>query len=200
MPDGVGAKAVLGSGIGAPRTVYADTPITVGTLIFNNANLYNLSGAASLAMQAVRRGCEYRCGYGKSQDQPSADLYHRHHDFRGGKFDIDPFQPGADQSGQDSHPHRRRWFRSRLRWPIESGRRNTSLGPAAMSVFGVPTMAGNARINVGTQSLNVDYHGQPSEAGGVEAKLMTGYAAGAWSGEGIMTSASTSTKGLGWIM
>jgi hypothetical protein len=53
VPDGVGVEADLFGAITAPSTVFADTPITVGILHFNNANEYVVSGAASLTLQAA---------------------------------------------------------------------------------------------------------------------------------------------------
>jgi hypothetical protein len=50
-PNAIGAEAELSSVISASRTVYADTPLTLGTLRFKDDNTYNLSGAASLTLQ-----------------------------------------------------------------------------------------------------------------------------------------------------
>jgi hypothetical protein len=51
VPNGTDAQAELGAIITANRTVFADTPVTLGTLIFNDDNTYNLGGSASLTMQ-----------------------------------------------------------------------------------------------------------------------------------------------------
>jgi len=51
-PNGVGAEASLLWTLAAPRTVYTDTPITLGTLRFDNTNSYVLGGSGSLTMQA----------------------------------------------------------------------------------------------------------------------------------------------------
>ena len=50
-PNGVGAEAELGAIITATRTLYADQPLTLGTLRFNDNNTYHLSGGAALTMQ-----------------------------------------------------------------------------------------------------------------------------------------------------
>jgi hypothetical protein len=52
IANGVGAGAIFGSAITAARTVYADQPVTLGTLNFDNANRYLLAGNGSLTMDA----------------------------------------------------------------------------------------------------------------------------------------------------
>jgi glucosylceramidase len=51
VPNGVDDQAMLGASITAARTIYADDPVTLGTLRFNNANTYVLAGSANLTMQ-----------------------------------------------------------------------------------------------------------------------------------------------------
>lgn len=53
IPNGEGAEAVLLGAIAAPRTIYADVPVTLGTLVLGNANRYVLTGTASLTMDAA---------------------------------------------------------------------------------------------------------------------------------------------------
>ncbi|MEI8373033.1 MAG: autotransporter-associated beta strand repeat-containing protein [Planctomycetota bacterium] len=51
-PNSIGSQALFSDGITAPRTVTVDVPVTVGTLTFNNANKYTISGAQTLTLQA----------------------------------------------------------------------------------------------------------------------------------------------------
>jgi hypothetical protein len=53
VPNGAGAEADFFSAISKPRTVFTDTPVTVGTIHFNNANTYVLSGAGNLTLQGA---------------------------------------------------------------------------------------------------------------------------------------------------
>ncbi len=53
IPNAVGAEAVFGSVITAPRTVYADQAVTLGRLNFNNASRYQLTGNGTLTMDAT---------------------------------------------------------------------------------------------------------------------------------------------------
>jgi hypothetical protein len=52
-PNGIGAEATFGSIISSNRSVFADTPVTAGTLHLNNPNSYVLGGAGSLTMQTA---------------------------------------------------------------------------------------------------------------------------------------------------
>ncbi len=51
VPNGVDAEADFLSAISGTRTVFSDTPLTLGTMRLNNANQYHITGGASLTMQ-----------------------------------------------------------------------------------------------------------------------------------------------------
>ncbi|HEX2400680.1 MAG TPA: PEP-CTERM sorting domain-containing protein, partial [Mycobacterium sp.] len=53
VPNTVGARAVFGPAITAPRTVAVDVPVTVGQIDFNNANAYTITGANPIALSAA---------------------------------------------------------------------------------------------------------------------------------------------------
>ena len=53
VPNAVGATAVLGSVITAPRTVTVDAPITVGRIDFDNANTYTIAGTNALTLDGT---------------------------------------------------------------------------------------------------------------------------------------------------
>lgn len=52
-PNGIGAEAQLLDIISAPRTVYSDTAITVGSITFDNANTYVIAGAGSMTVDVA---------------------------------------------------------------------------------------------------------------------------------------------------
>ena len=52
VPNSVGIEADFGTISQANNTVYSNTPITVGTINFNNVNEYVIAGAGSLTLQA----------------------------------------------------------------------------------------------------------------------------------------------------
>jgi len=51
VPNAVDATAVFGGVISQARTVNVNTPITVGTITFNNSNPYSITGGGTLSMQ-----------------------------------------------------------------------------------------------------------------------------------------------------
>jgi len=53
VPNGVGVDVNFLGVITSAQTVYSNTAITVGTMNFNNANTYNITGAGSLTLQAT---------------------------------------------------------------------------------------------------------------------------------------------------
>jgi len=50
VPNGVDALANFGSAINTPQTVYTNTPVTVGTVRFDNPGSYQLAGQGSLGI------------------------------------------------------------------------------------------------------------------------------------------------------
>jgi hypothetical protein len=53
VPNAAGAEADFLGAIPSGHTVFSDTPITVGTLNFNNPNTYVITGAGSLTLQSA---------------------------------------------------------------------------------------------------------------------------------------------------
>jgi hypothetical protein len=50
VPNASGATATFGGIINAPRTVSLDAPITVGAVVFDNANYYTITGSNTLTL------------------------------------------------------------------------------------------------------------------------------------------------------
>lgn len=53
VPNAVGAEAQLLGILTAPHTIYSDTPVTIGSLVFDNANTYVIAGAGSMTMDVA---------------------------------------------------------------------------------------------------------------------------------------------------
>ncbi|HEX4055075.1 MAG TPA: hypothetical protein VHX86_12495, partial [Tepidisphaeraceae bacterium] len=51
VPNSIGAEADFFSAITANRTIFTDQAVTVGTINFNNANTYEITGTGSLTLQ-----------------------------------------------------------------------------------------------------------------------------------------------------
>src|SRR5204863_4407617 len=61
------------------------------------------------------------------------------------------------------------------------------------TLAGAPSLAADSSVDVQSNSMLIDYHGQTSPANAIQAQLATGYAGGAWNGDGINTSSATSS-------
>ena len=53
VPNAVGATAEFFGAITSAQTVFTNTPVTVGTVSFNNANTYVIAGAGSMTLQVA---------------------------------------------------------------------------------------------------------------------------------------------------
>jgi hypothetical protein len=51
LPNGIGAAAIFGARISAPRTVTVTNAVTVGAIQFDNANPYTITGGATINLQ-----------------------------------------------------------------------------------------------------------------------------------------------------
>ena len=67
----------------------------------------------------------------------------------------------------------------------------------ALGIFHA-SLASGAKIDLKNNSMVVDYSGQASPAATILSQLASGYAGGAWNGEGINTSVASSIATLGW--
>lgn len=197
-PNGIGDAATLGGAINAPRTVYADVAITLGTLTFEGSNKYNLSGTEGLTMQALTGAAQVEVLSGNHKINLPLTF--------AGDSNVS-VSPGCTLTLGDPVVIKAGKTVTRLSTgslliqaplTIESGG-TLAIGAAPLSVFGAPALASGARVNVGTQSITIDHRGQPSPAAAVEAQLTSGYSSGAWTGEGLMTSAGDAQHGLGWV-
>ena len=56
VPNSAGVEADFFSVVTSPTTVYTNAPITAGTLHFNNANEYEITGTGNLTLQAMGSG------------------------------------------------------------------------------------------------------------------------------------------------
>jgi len=197
VPNGIGSVALLGGAITSGRTIYSDNAITLGSLTFENANSYNVSGLGTLTMQVASGQGTISVLQGNQKINlplvfasdtavtvdPSATL-----------TIADPTIIKANKTVTKSGVVN---FTAPL--TIEAGGSLVSTG-AAMGLFAAPSIAAGGEIDVTNTALNIDYHGQASVASTIKDQLTTGYADGAWNGTGINTSSAVAGQlGLGWV-
>jgi hypothetical protein len=194
VPNGVDAIANFLNGTTAPRSVFADIATTVGAININNANGFVIGGAGSLTLQTSSGPAAINVlGGSQKINLPlffasSANISVS----SGSTLTIgNPTTIRADKTVTSTGN-----LLIQAPLTIENGG-GLVLASGGVSVFGAPSLQGSARIDV-QNSLTIDYRGQSSPAATIRGQLASGYGNGAWNGDGINTSASTSKVGLGW--
>jgi len=197
VPNAADAEAFFLTAISVPHTVVSDTAVTAGTLNFDNAATYVIAGAGSLSMQGTTgAGINVLSGSHKI-NLPLTFVSSSVLNVASGAT-LTIADPVIIKAGKSVTRTGAGSVLIQAPLTIESGG-TLSLGSGPMSVFSAPTLQGTARINVGTQTMTVDYRGQASPAATIKAQLTTGYAIGAWNGAGIMSGNANSQKGVGWV-
>jgi len=196
LPNGIGSVALLGPVINSAQTVYTNSAITVGTLKFDNANSYMVTGQGSLTLQVASGTASVEVTQGSHKiNLPSIFASDTNITVASGATLTigNPMTIKANKIVTKTGA-----VNIQAPLTIETGGvLNLGAGPAA-TLFGAPSLQGTAKINVQNNSLNIDYRGQASPAATIKLQLTSGYSAGSWNGDGIDTSAATSTTGLGW--
>ncbi len=180
----------------AASTVYADAPVVVGTMRFNNANSYVLGGAASLSFSVSTGSALVDVQAGSHKiNLPVYFASNTSVNVAGGAL-LTIGNPMTIQASQTVTTNGAVTIQAPL--SLEAGAALVnSAGP--LSIFGAPSMAAGAKIDLMNHSMTVDYRGQGSPASTINAQLASGYAAGAWNGDGINTSSAVANQtGLGW--
>ncbi len=195
VPNGIGSVAILGGVITSPQTVFSNTGITVGTLKFDNANSYMVSGQGSLTLQVASGTATVQVVQGSHAiNLPSFFASDANITVANGAT-LTIGNPATIKANKTVTKTGALAINALL--TIETdGVFNLSTGPTR--IFGAPTLASGARINVQNNSLTVDYQGQSSPAATIKSQLTSGYNGGAWNAGGINTSSATSATGLGW--
>lgn len=197
VPNGVGSVALLGGAIASGRTVYADEPVTLGSLTYDNANSYNVSGLGTLTMEVA-------------SGQGTISVLQGNHKINlplvfasdsavtaapGATLTIaDPTTIKADKTVTRTGVVN---FTAPL--AIEANGQLINAG-GAMTLFAAPSIAAGGGIDAKSAPLNVTYQGMASPASTIKAQLTSGYNNGAWDGTGINTSSAVAGElGLGWV-
>jgi hypothetical protein len=196
IPNGTDAAAELTSAISAPRTVFTDTAITLGSLKFDNTNSYQVTGQGSLTMQVSSGAASINVNSGSQKiNLPLTFASNTNVNVTSGAT-LTIANPATINANKTVTTNGNVLIQAPL--TVQSGA-SLVVGSGAMSVFGAPALATTAKVDVKNNSMNVDYRGQSDPSSTILSQLKTGFASGAWNGNGIDTSSSTSGQtALGW--
>ncbi len=196
VPNAVGALGNFLGRITAPHTVYTDTPVTVGTLKFDNANTYLITGLGSLTVQTASGAGSVSVVQGSHKiNLPLFFASDTNLSVAGGAT-LTIADPITIRTGKTVTKNGNLLVQAPL--TIEAGG-TLVLASGPTTLFGAPILGAGAKINVKNTTMTVDYRGQASPAATINAQLTSGYASGAWNGSGINTSSAVANQtALGW--
>ena len=196
VPNAVDAEADFTMGARTASTVYADSPVTVGTMKFNNPFGYVISGAGSLTLQTSSGSALIDVQQGTQKiNLPLVLASDTTMNVAGGATLIIG-NPVSIAAGKVLTKNGNVLVQAPL--TVATGAKLV-LNSGPTTLFNAPSLASGASVDVRNNSLKIDYSGQSSPAVAIQNQLASGYAGGAWNGAGINTSSATSDKGLGWL-
>jgi hypothetical protein len=215
VPNGVGAQADFLGAITASHTVYSDVAITAGIINFNNANSYVITGAGSLTLQASAGNAQINVQAGTQKlNLPTTIASNAVFNVSPGATLIvaDPLTINSGKTvtqtgsgtvtyqstvnvlggagivfGNSSHAHE-----------LDVASTGTAQIGGTSSTLTVDVLANAGKLDVKTNKLVVAYGNGANPSTTIASQLTTGYAGGAWNGNGINTSSSTAKIGVGW--
>jgi hypothetical protein len=213
IPNGVGLEADLFGAISSPETIYTNQPITVGTLHFDNANEYQVTGLGSITMQTATGSALVQVDQGTGDiNLPLILASNTTFNVASGAtllianpLTVDSgvtlTQTGAGtvkyqstvtvQSGADFDFNGSSNISS-LSLATGSNAAIAGVGTAQVSHLGV---AAGAALDIGQGSVIIDYGSNADPIKSIVSYLTTGYNNGLWNGPGIDSSFVASQPG-----
>ena len=196
VPNAVDATARFLGSITSPQTVFTNTAVTVGAMTFDNANTYVIAGAGSLTVAVSSGSGSINVLQGSHKiNLPLTFASNTNVDVAAGAS-LTIGNPTTINANTTVTKSGNLLIQAPLK--IEAGGALV-LASGPTTAFGAPSLGSGARIDVKNNSMTIDYSGLGSPAGTVKAQLTSGYASGAWTGEGINTSSAVANQtALGW--
>jgi hypothetical protein len=216
VPNGVGVTATLGNLITSAETVFSNTSVTLGSLTFNNANSYVMTGAGSLTMQTSSGNAAINVNQGTQEiniplviaSSTALNVAASSTLVIGNPLTINSgaslTQSGAGtvtynsvinvassasiQFANSTHAHQ---------LSIASGGNAGISSPNGGVVVEVDSLSNSGTVDVANNELLVNYGSGADPMAYIQAQIASGYNAGNWNGPGIISSvARTPTNGL----
>lgn len=208
VPNAAGATAKFGAIITSPRTVTVDIPVTVGKIIFDNANAYTLAGPSTLTFSQTAGTAEINLAQGSHNISAPIVLSSDTNITGAGTLVTGAISndvvltiqtrttTGAiDGNGNLSVDAGKTLTADHVRQAslVIYGTAQISAGRSTgktSKVTGLTINAG-AKLDLGSNDLVVDSSGTSFAT--IRSKIISGYNLGAWNGEGIVSSAAASS-------
>ena len=219
IPNGAGQEADFESVITSAQTVFTNTPITAGTLHFNNPNEYVIAGAGSLTLETgTGQNALLQVDQGTDElDLPVTLSSNTTLNVASGATLIiaNPLTIDSGvtltQSGGGTVTYQsiiNLLSGASIAFGDSTRARQLSLGPSnRASIAGTDTvleldsLSDSGTVDVQNNTLLINYGdpvgGTADPVASIRAQLVSGYASGRWNGPGINSSAVTGNPGYG---
>ncbi len=216
IPNAVDAEADFYGAITANSTVYTDQPITVGTINFNNANKYVITGSSTLTLQASTGNAQVIVQQGTQElnlpitlasntifnVSPGANL------IIANPLTIDPGD-SVTTSGGGTVTYQSiitvgseasiAFGNSTYANALNVASSGTATIQGSGNLVEVDNLSVGGTVDITKNELLVNYSGGGDPISTVYAELKSGYNNGTWNGSGIISSsAQTLHNGLGY--
>jgi hypothetical protein len=214
VPNGVGASALLGAVITSAQTVYSNSAITLGSLTFNNANKYVLAGAGSLTLQASSGNAAVNVSQGTQEiNLPTTLASNAVFNVSTGANLIiaDPLTINSGKSlttsGGGTVTYESiltvqsnaaiTFADSTIATGLSVGSKGTAniTSPNGGVVLEVDSLSNGGTIDIQNNKLIVNYASGSDPIATIKAEIASGYANGAWTGTGIMSTTAQTNSG-----
>jgi hypothetical protein len=208
IPNGVGAEADFFGAIQSARTISTSAPITVGTLNFNNANMYQITGTGPLTLQAATGNAQVIVQSGTQEiNLPTTIASNTVLNIATGSTLI-VASPLTINSGLALTKTgagtllvgANGIFPANSNVSISNGvlMLGTGTGLAQMASLSI---TGSGVMDVNNNHVIINYGSGPDPIASIAAMIASGYAGGAWNGLGISSSAAAANAasyGIGY--
>jgi hypothetical protein len=212
VPNAVGAEADFFGAISANHTVFTDAPITVGTINFNNANTYQITGTGSLTLQASTGSAQVIVQQGTHElNLPTTIASNTVFNVASGAKLIvaNPLTinsgetlsqtgagtvtynsiitvgtTGAIAFGNSTHANT---------LSLASGSNASVTGTG--TVLQLDNLSNGGSLDLQKNAMIISYGSGADPIATIKAEIASGYAGGAWNGPGINSSVAQTTSG-----
>jgi hypothetical protein len=216
VPNAVGAEADFFSAITSNHTVFTDAAVTVGTINFNNANTYEITGTGSLTLQASTGDAEVIVQQGKQElDLPVTIASNTVFNVASGATLIvaNPITIGSGlsltQSGTGTVSYESivsvasaasiafSNATTAYELAVASGGKASIASPSGGVVVEVSNFVNAGTTDVANNELLIDYGSGADPIASIASQIASGYNHGSWNGAGIISSVAAVTPGYG---
>jgi len=215
IPNAVGAEADFFGAISSNHTVYTDQPITVGTIDFNNANSYFITGSSTLTLQASTGNAQVIVQQGTQEiNIPTIVASNTVFNVSAGAnliianpLTIDPGMT-LTQTGSGTVTYQsiiNVESNAIVAFADNTHAHELNLASGSTATVSAPVLEVDQLSNLGTLNLQnntviINYGSGADPISAIAAEIKTGYAGGTWTGAGIMSTnaQSNSSYGIGY--